>query len=117
MNRYLSLSRVVAVLAAFTVVGFSHFAVADENLPFKGTANAVVTGVVVNGDTTHLSLVGSGQATHLGNYTRLEEVDITGPFVDASLTFIAANGDVLYIHAVGMFTGPGVLEGTYTILS
>src|SRR5215218_5410611 len=108
MNRVLSLSRVVAVLAAFAVVGLSHSALADENLPFKGTANAVVTGVVVNGDTTHLSLVGSGQSTHLGNFTRLEEVDITGPFVDAAVTFIAPNGDELHIHAVGMFTGPGV---------
>lgn len=115
MFRYLSFCRMVVVLTAVAVVGFAHVAPADEDLPFKGSANAVVTDIAIVGETMHLSLVGSGNATHLGNYTRLEEVDITGPFVDASLVFIAANGDELWIHAVGMFTGPGVVEGTYSI--
>ena len=73
MKRFVSLQCFAALLVA-AIVGFSHDVSADEDLPFKGLANAVVTGAAPEGNGVRLTLTGTGLATHLGQFAREESV-------------------------------------------
>jgi hypothetical protein len=82
---------------------------------FRGRADAVVTAAVPAPDGLHLTVTATGQATHLGRFTRHETVILRadGTF-DATLVFTAANGDQLCATGRGAFTSPTTAEGTYT---
>jgi hypothetical protein len=105
-------------VAALTILGLDRSASAAPPVPFKGRANVVVTGQELLSQTS-VRLTGSatGQATHLGRFTRTETLVVnllTGTFT-GTLEFIAANGDRLTADVAGHFTSPNLdaAVGTY----
>jgi hypothetical protein len=90
-------------------------AAADEELPFLGWGDEMVTGVELVPDGIQLTADGAGEATHLGRFTRhaVAVVHGDGTFM-GTVTFIAANGDRLYADIDGAFTSATTIEGTYT---
>jgi hypothetical protein len=85
-------------------------------VPFKGRADAVVTGVELEPDGIHLTATATGVATHLGHFTREEQTVVheDGTLV-GSLILTAANGDQLFVVFEGAFTSPTTAAGSYTI--
>jgi hypothetical protein len=82
--------------------------------PFQGHAEGYITGQIPpNG----LFLEMSGQATHLGNFTR-EEYAYLGAdgSVTGTIVFTAANGDELWVEIDGAFTSATDVEGLYIIV-
>src|SRR5262249_58315694 len=69
-------------------------------------------------DATHLLLTATatGEATHLGKFTRDESVvlNLADGTLHGTVTFIAANGDLLYADASGGFISATTAVGTYT---
>ena len=118
MNRF-SLTRQMAhAVAALTILGLGLPASAAPPVPFRGRADLVVTGQEFLPPAS-LRLTGSatGQATHLGRFTRTETivVDLTNGTFTGTLVFTAANGDRLTADVAGHFTSPHLdaAEGTY----
>src|SRR5262245_1378339 len=82
-----------------------------SNRPFKGQAAGAITGVAPSGA---LIVETTGNATHLGAFTRTEYTFLAGGAISGSLTFKAANGDLLTADFSGGFTSGTTAEGTYT---
>ena len=62
------------------------------------------------------TVTGSGQATQLGNYTRLEHVTITGGSVSGDITLTdSTTQDQIFIEFEGHFVSGNDIEGTYEI--
>ena len=100
-----------APLAVFPILGP---AVVQQEVPFKGNANAIVTSVVPAEDGLHMTLTATGQATHLGRYTREESIVIhPDGSIEGSVVFVAANGDRLFADFNGGFISPTTIAGTY----
>src|SRR5262245_50335595 len=94
---------IIAVLVG--VLGIALPASAGDGLPFKGVAQAVIIGAVPVGDTLELTVVGTGQATHLGRFSRVENlVAHADGTVTGTLTFTAANKQTLVASVDGGFT-------------
>jgi hypothetical protein len=81
--------------------------------PFEGLAEGTVTGVSPEGA---LLVESTGTATHLGTFTRTEEVFVDGFTISGTIVFTAANGDQLWADFTGGFTSPTTAEGTYTFV-
>ena len=80
-----------AVLLSLLVFGT---ATAGNPTPFKGWGTATVVGVNPQPTYIELTIVGSGQSTHLGRFTRFEVIQIDGfGAVTGTIVFTAANGD------------------------
>lgn len=107
---------VAAVLAVTMAVGSPDLIRAgDEPVarPFKGSAQGYITGQIPpNG----LFLEMSGQATHLGQFTR-EEYAYLGAdgSVVGTIVFTAADGDELWVVIDGAFTSATDVAGRYII--
>ena len=98
-------------------------------VPFKavGITTSVEGPFPVPGrpDQFALELAGKGRGTHLGNMTSMATVVFTlaevapGVWVpvafEGNLTFVAANGDELYVTTAGVPTGPDSGVGAYAI--
>lgn len=105
----------VLVMVYIAILGIALPVSAGDGIPFKGYAEAAITGVVPVGDDLHLSVAATGKATHLGNYTRTETVVLHGDgSFEAEIVFTAANGDELYASAVGGFISPTTALGVAT---
>jgi hypothetical protein len=103
------------VLVVTVIVGFVLPASAGDQLPFKGRVDAVVTGATPAPDGLHLTVVGTGEATHLGRFARYERVVLHADRTFAgTLVFTAANGDRLSAKVAGAFISPTTAVGTYT---
>jgi hypothetical protein len=109
------LTKLLLGLAALASLGAPGAASADDALPFQGVAAAVLTGAEPGEDGLHLTASATGQATHLGQFTRTENLVLyaDGSF-EGTLTFIAANGDELDADFVGQFTSATTAVATYT---
>ena len=115
MNRFSCLRRPASALVALAILGLTLPALADESLPFRGVADAAVIGVEPVPDGLLLTVAATGQATHLGRFTREESVVLHADgTLEGSLVFIAANGDQLYADVAGGFISPTTAVGTYT---
>ncbi len=114
-SQFSHLKTLAFVLAAVAYLGLAGTASADDEVPFKGLANAVVTGAVPVADGVQLTADATGLATHLGLFTRAEEVVVHADgSVAGTVTFVAANGDELYADAAGGFISATTAIGTYT---
>ena len=108
--------RVVGILAVTSALGFPGPLRAGDGpvaRPFKGSAQGYITAQIPpNG----LFLEMSGQATHLGEFTR-EEYAYLGAdgSVVGTIVFTAANGDELWVVIDGAFTSATDVEGLYII--
>jgi hypothetical protein len=117
MNRFISLRRIAIALLALGLAGVASQALADNAVPFTGLANVAITGVVPAEDGLHITTEGSGLATHLGRYTRVEHIVLHDDgSIEGSIVFKAANGDLLFVNVSGGFTSEKTAEGTYTIM-
>ena len=107
----------VCSLALTAIVGLALPALGDDARPLKGHADEVITSAQQVGDELLVTATGQGQATHLGQFTRLANVVIS--LVDGSakgtVVFTAANGDDLFVEIDAVPTGsPTTVAGTYT---
>jgi len=85
-------------------------------LPFKGNAEGTITGVSAGAEGVTLTGSAEGQATHLGQYTREEQLllnPVTGTFT-GTMIFTAANGDQLWCTIAGNFISATDAIGIYT---
>src|SRR4051812_15027592 len=80
--------------------------------PFKGQASGAI--VALDPSTGAGVALYTGQATHLGRFTRTESfaLDSLG-VIPGTIVFTAANGDQLHVVLDGQFTSPTTAEGTY----
>ena len=82
--------------------------------PFRGHAAAVITNAVPESDGMHLTVVATGQATHLGNFTRTENLVLLNGVVTGTIIFTDVHGDQLEAEVAGAFTSATTAVGTYT---
>jgi hypothetical protein len=85
---------------------------ADEaNRPFRGQA----VGIANFTSSTTAIIQATGNATHLGKFTRTENVVLgANGAISGTVVFTAANGDQLAASFTGNFTSPTTATGTYT---
>jgi hypothetical protein len=105
----------VLALAVGTMMSVSLVQMAFASVPFKGDGLGQITSVQPgpNGGDQYTAIA-SGQATHLGDYTREENLLVIAGILSGDVTFTAANGDVLTADISGAFTSPTTAAGTYT---
>ena len=103
----------VGLVAAFAVSLASVVSAVAAETPFKGTANAVETSVVVFPNAS-ITRDGTGTATYLGKYTSHAtfQVNLLTFFGTGVATFTAANGDTLSTSVVGQGTPIGPIPPT-----
>lgn len=92
-------------------------AVAAKAVPFKGRATVAITGVTPDPGGLLITGAGTGEATHLGRFSRVEALLLApdGSFT-GHLTFKAANGDLVFVTFGGQFTSATTSQGSYTIV-
>jgi hypothetical protein len=103
---------VVMVITALLALALP--ALAGNQVPFKGRADDMVTSIEVKSDGIHLTNAATGQATHLGRFTRLGSgiVHLDGT-AEVTLVWTAANGDQLISNVVGLVITATTATGTY----
>jgi hypothetical protein len=118
MNRCFLIRQMSLAVTTLSILGLGCSAIAAPPVPFKGRANLVVTGQeFLPPASVRLTGSATGQATHLGRFTRTETIVVnlqTFTFT-GTLEFIAADGDRLTADVAGHFTSPNLdaAEGTY----
>jgi hypothetical protein len=112
MNGFHSLRPLVVLVAMSGILALSTRASAEERQHLsRGTAQFL----------SGTEFVGSGHATHLGNYTETGNVtfsptDVPGILrIDGEVVYTAANGDQLYANVIGHLNGEtGAITATIT---
>ena len=100
----------VYALVALMSVAFVQTTIAS--VPFKGNGLGQITGGVPN---VSLTGIASGIATHLGKYTRTENLVFgEGGTFTGDVTFLSADGETLTATTAGAFTSETTAVGTYT---
>jgi hypothetical protein len=108
----LAVAALILTLPAFSLPPHVHADGGGSNRPFKGLAAGAVTGIAPSGA---IVIEYTGNATHLGNFTRTEYLFLgPGGTVSGTMVLTAANGDELLVDFSGGFTSPTTVEGTYT---
>ena len=97
---------------ALAVAGFAAQAATAADRPFKGSASGAIVALDPN---THAGIAWyTGQATHLGRFTRTEYFQLDGAGgISGTMAFTAANGDELYLDFTGQFLSPTTVLGAY----
>ena len=114
LNLYRHAGFVIALAAMLSIAVPTS---AKNDVPFEGYAKVVITGMAVLGDGIHLTAIGTGQATHLGLFTREEAIvihwDLT---IEGTVTFKAPNDDLLIADITGVANAipPTAAIGYYT---
>jgi hypothetical protein len=107
------------VMALIVIVGLALPAFGDDWRPFRGHADEtlIIPPLLGNvcGVSCSVTAVGAGQATHLGQFTRLAcgTLQPDGS-VEGTLEFTAANGDTLCADFKGEPPISGIVRVTYT---
>jgi len=112
-----SLLAAVTVSLVMSSVGSQVISAWTKEVPLKGSGAAQVTSVTPGPTGVMITADGSGEATHLGRFSRTEQI-LLNPATGAlsgTVTFFAADGSELYCDFTGGFTGPATAAGTYTI--
>ena len=102
-----------ATLAAAAVIGtFGAGNASAANRAFRGST----AGTIAFDSPTHAIVTTSGNATHLGPYTRVEDVTIgAGGSLTGTITFTSHDGDQIFVSFTGGFINANDATGTYTI--
>jgi hypothetical protein len=102
----------LTILALFAVMAQGY----SSGTPLTGRGKGAI--LALNPGPTGIEIVatGSGEATHLGRYTRTERLTLnpSAGTIAGTIVFTSANGDELWCDVSGGFTGPNTLSGTYT---
>ena len=96
-------------------LGFSPALAADQ-VPLKGNGQGAIVGATPVPAGLALSVVAAGQATHLGNFSRVENLlfNPTAGTLAGTIVFTAANGDQLAGIVSGSFIAQTTAAGAYT---
>jgi hypothetical protein len=118
MNLLFSFRRLASAVAVLTMLSLGLRASAATPVPFRGRADLVRTSVEeIRPSSLRLTATATGQATHLGQFTRSETVliNLPGGAFTGRLVFVAANGDLLRATIAGQLTSltGDSAEGTY----
>jgi hypothetical protein len=102
------------VVLMFSVVSLAAPVAGAADRPFKGNASGTILAPPDPSTGAPGVVEYTGQATHLGRFTRTEYffLDDTGG-VFGWMVFTAANGDKLSLDFVGQFISPTTAVGTY----
>ena len=89
---------------------------AAKAVPMKGNGNGVITAAAPGPGGLEITAIGDGEATHLGKFTREENILLNpgNGSVTGTIVFTGADGSELYCDLAGAFTGPNTAAGTYT---
>ena len=110
------IGKIMFGFALIALLSATPIAARAANVPFKGSANAEITGVLPGPTGVQMTAVGEGNATHLGKFYREEQILLnpqTGAFT-GGITFTAADGSQLTATLTGQFTSETTAVGTYT---
>jgi hypothetical protein len=100
------------VVFSFSLSSQSFAGKGGTNRPFKGVAKGTITKLLP----PDLEVEYTGNATHLGRFTRFETAILKPDgSVSGSIDYVAANGDELFTTFSGSFVNPTTATGTYTI--
>ncbi len=107
--------KMMMVLAVGGLISVTLVQIANAAVPFKGRGTGEIVGVQPLPTGVLITANARGNATHLGNYSRVENILLApdGSFT-GDVTFTAANGDQLTANIEGAFTGPATASGTYS---
>jgi hypothetical protein len=99
-QRFYGIRLLVTALAALTLSGPAR---AGEQVPFKGKQSGVMMQTGFSFPFVTTSVVGEGQATHVGRFTMIWQVvvDVITGYATGVATLTAANGDLLFLTMVG----------------
>ena len=113
MGNTMLLTLAAAIAAAVALATFgAGSASASAERAFRGHT----AGTIEFTSGTTATVTGSGQATSLGNYDRVEHVTIVGAAVSGDITLTDDNtGDQIFISFTGQFVSGNDVEGTYTV--
>ena len=103
-----------SVAAVLTVAAGTSPAKASVTRAFRGHTS----GTIEFTSQTTATVTGSGQATRMGNFDRLEHVTLgAGGTVSGDITFTDDNnpGDQIFVEFSGSFVSANDVEGTYDI--
>ena len=111
--RLLTASVLLSLVSLGAAPGLDPAAAGETDRRFKGSGEGVVTEYV---SPVNWIIDYTGNATHLGKFTRREDVTFDfGAFTfTGTIVFVAADGDELWTDFSGHFTGPNSVEATYT---
>jgi hypothetical protein len=98
-------------------MGMAMVQTASASVPFRGRGSGDVISAQPVGNLILMTAMGTGDATHLGHFTRIENIwlDPAAHTLTGDVTFIAANGDQLTVDFSAGFTSDTTAAGTYTI--
>ena len=108
--------RTVSLVMALTaIVGLALPALGDDGRPFRGHAHETIIDAEPVADGFLVTATGSGQATHLGRFTRPGRVVVHADgSAEGTAVFTAANGDQLFMKISGDPTNSPTIGGTFT---
>jgi hypothetical protein len=104
------------LMVVTAILGPAPSALAGEpSVPIKGHYEAMITSATQESDGLHVTDVGEGNASHLGQVTSSEHGVIhPDGSVQGLVVLTAANGDQLFWSDVGTFTSATTIAGTIT---
>jgi len=112
-----AVSKMFTLLLAAAALAFPpHSILANDQVPFEGSAEGAIVGVSPDPAGAVLTVQAEGNATQLGRFSR-EETILFNPATGALtglIVFTAANGDELFGTVEGGFVSPTQATGTYT---
>ena len=81
----------------------------------KGSGSGVITSLTPGPNGVAITAAGGGEATHLGKFTREENILLNpaNGTLTGTIVFTAADGSELYCDLSGAFTGANTAAGTY----
>ena len=88
-----------------------------KEVPMRGNGSGQITSQTPGPNGVAITAVGEGEATHLGKFTREENILLNpeNSTITGTIVFTAADGSELYCGFAGAFTGATTVAGTYTI--
>ena len=102
-------------MALTAIVGLALPAPGDDGRPFRGHEDAVIISARPVADVLLVTITTTGQATHLGRFTRLtSSVFHADGSSEGTSVFTAANGDQLFAEFEAPPISHGTLRGTGT---
>ena len=109
--------RVMCGVLTLTLLSVIGQAAGYKEVPLKGSGTGMITSFVPqqNG-TVAITVIGSGESTLLGKFTRSEEIvlDPATGTVSGTIVFTAADGSELNCSFTGGFISATTLVGIYT---
>ena len=112
-RQWLTVLGVSALFASMFAVTVSALV---KEVPIRGAGAGQITGVAPGPNGTFdLTAVGSGTATHLGKFTRSENIsfDPVAGTLSGSITFVSADGEELSASFTAAFISANEAVGTY----